>query len=65
MSREGGDGGSGAIGAQSARPRHGHMRSSRIASAAGGGWIPHNPSPGGAMEEGLRWGIGRRAAGAR
>jgi hypothetical protein len=65
MSREGGDGGWGAIGAQSARPRQGHVRSSRIASAAGGGWTPHNPSPGGAMEEGLRLNIGRRPACAR
>jgi hypothetical protein len=65
MSREGGDGGWGAIGAQSARPRHGHVRSSRIASAAGGGWTPHDPSPGGAMEERLRLSIGRKGACAR
>ena len=65
MSREGGDGGLGALGAQSARPRHGHVRSSRIASAAGGGWTSHNPSPGGAMEEGGRRDMGRRSAGGR
>ena len=64
MSREG-DGRCGAIDPQPARARHGHVRNSGIASAAGGGWTSHNPSPGGAMEEGRPRGMSRRSAGGR
>jgi len=58
MSGAGGGSSCARIGMESARPCHGQVTNSSVPSAAGGGWTPHIPSPGGAMEDGLRWASG-------